>query len=615
MRFFVRLSVLSVALLIMPDMACFAACSGEYRFGDHLIRIFPYILEAENSYTETVRACQFEVIRDGKRMYHQIGKGFELRALYEMPDGEQRVLPPGTDMTGDGTPELVMAERENANADPVLHIYEMGDCFRHIVSFYDTPGGYFTDADSDGIFEIVLPSQGDASPRILEYEPTTDTYRPFKQFSPEKTTKPLEPLPSQAADAQSQNARAYNAYQFECNDWVACDDGICTRPSSDNHDDSGYIEVYRNKKGRLNLATIMISGTWISFADTTLDEDGGWVEQCNAGARILMIPRSESKNPPASSQKTQDDSNAEYRFGDYLVRIFKRNDSTYLEISQRGKHVYFQKGTDLGATEFEVQDACYETRIGEKICLSPCSDINNDGIPELIIAEHELGGARLFTNIHIFQLGSCFRYLASFYPNDGEFWFEDIDNNGILEVLEDNGLLNRIWGFSSKDFPPFIYRYNPAAGEYQLAKDLMRSWVSSDQELDEVISEHDTFTPENLGWWDEERNLPAYVVNSEQAAHADKAYEFACNATVYCDRSGCEYSATRYKTDNEILILTKPDEPASLAAIVTDEAEAKFYEIIRERREVMRLACDPGTSVWIIHQYDRYAATAIHAND
>ncbi len=605
MKTVVQGSLFCLAWLVLPTIACFANCSGEYQFGDLRLRIFPYVLEAEYSYTEGVRACQFDVIRDGKRMYHQIGKGFEIRALYETPDGKLRDLPPGTDMTGDGTPELVIAERESADAAPVLHIYEMGACFRHIVSFYDTPGGYFTDADHDGIFEIVLPSQGAAPPRILEYEPTTDTYRPFKQFSPDKATKPLEPLPFQAADDQPQNARAYNAYQFECNDSVACDDEICMRPSSNYYyDDSGYIEVYRNKKGRLNLATIMISGTWISFTDTILAEDGGWVKQCNAGARILMIPRSEPDIQPASphdaDQNADSEIAGEYRFGDYLVRIFKHTDyySAYLEIYQRGKHVYFQKSSG-----FEVQEACYEARFGEQICMPPGSDINQDGIPELIVTEFYEGNP----NIHVFQIGACFRYISSFYLSKGHEWFADLDNDGSLEVLVEDGFLNQHWDREySKDFPPFIYRYNPVTGEYQLAKDLMRSWVSSDQELDEAVSEHDTYTPEGMSWWDEERNLPASVVNSEQAAHVDKAYEFACNATVSCDRSGCESSATRYKTDNEILILTKPDEPASLAAIVTDETDTTFYEIIRERREVMRLACDPETSVWIIHQYDRY---------
>lgn len=103
-------------------------------------------------------------------------------------NGELYPLPLGSDLTGDGIPDVALLEAEPYNRDVICYmtLFEIGECFRQIATFSDC--GDLEDVDGDGLFEVNLRDDafsfwendwgnGPTPPTvILRYDPPQDKY-------------------------------------------------------------------------------------------------------------------------------------------------------------------------------------------------------------------------------------------------------------------------------------------------------------------------------------------------------------------------------------------------------------------------------------------------------
>lgn len=96
----------------------------EQSFGDYVVRI--YDRDGEES--------SFEILRKGVRVYAAHGYRFGVGSVYE-DDKDDSLIRMGTDITGDGKPNLVVNEwTGGSHSDFIFHIFEIGENFRHIQS-------------------------------------------------------------------------------------------------------------------------------------------------------------------------------------------------------------------------------------------------------------------------------------------------------------------------------------------------------------------------------------------------------------------------------------------------------------------------------------------------
>lgn len=98
----------------------------------------------------------FEVLKDGKRIYMQKAAGtgdkFFIGTMYQ-EDPDAALVKMGTDITGDGQPDLVVSEWSGyANCCLTLHIFELAPSFRELASidaqFGDTGPHFIPDKTS-----------------------------------------------------------------------------------------------------------------------------------------------------------------------------------------------------------------------------------------------------------------------------------------------------------------------------------------------------------------------------------------------------------------------------------------------------------------------------------
>jgi hypothetical protein len=75
---------------------------------------------------------------------------------FSIGDGEgEQSVPVGKDITGDGVPDLVVAEyMGGAHGDTTYRVFELSDRFRLLCSI-ETAGGHFEDLNGDGKYEFV----------------------------------------------------------------------------------------------------------------------------------------------------------------------------------------------------------------------------------------------------------------------------------------------------------------------------------------------------------------------------------------------------------------------------------------------------------------------------
>jgi hypothetical protein len=192
---------------------------------------------------------------------------------------------------------------------------------------------------------------------------------------------------------------------------------------------------------------------------------------------------------------------------DYVARI---------TIRKNGKVVYDDSG--LIGDHYLIDGQCIENTYvyTSRGCIPLVGqDINNDGIPEFVLGEWT-GGAHCCYTYKIFSLGNEFKKIAELDSGDEVFIFQDIDNDGSLEII------GRDWEIA--DFnpcgpsPKIILKY--IKGNYVLAMDLMKSHIS---DYDKWLKENGKKGCNELS---EYYNKPSYAVDLIYTGNADKAWAF-----------------------------------------------------------------------------------------
>jgi hypothetical protein len=160
----------------------------------------------------TLRASQrgkeldglFEVVRDGQVIFSMAGHRFSIFEQ-EGEDATNLVAAAGTDLTGEGQPDVVVMEYSGgAHCCSTFHIFQLGNSFRQVDSINGEHGDIqFKDLDGDGIPEIVLQDwtyayeftcfAGSPAPElILRYEGGHYQVAPDLMRAPRPTDEELE---------------------------------------------------------------------------------------------------------------------------------------------------------------------------------------------------------------------------------------------------------------------------------------------------------------------------------------------------------------------------------------------------------------------------------------
>jgi len=107
-----------------PDFASFEPVGplrDEQHFGEYTVR------------TYELNEGSFEILKNGVRVYADSGHRFEIGSIYEEEQPYGHAGTGGTDITGDGQPNLVVSEwTGGAHCCFLFHVFEIGSRFRHI---------------------------------------------------------------------------------------------------------------------------------------------------------------------------------------------------------------------------------------------------------------------------------------------------------------------------------------------------------------------------------------------------------------------------------------------------------------------------------------------------
>lgn len=112
---------------------------------------------------------------------------------------------------------------------------------------------------------------------------------------------------------------------------------------------------------------------------------------------------------------------------------------------------------------------------------SPGTDINCDGIPDVIVSYFS-GGAHCCSDYAVFSLGKELRLIGVLRGEHSEFDFKDLDQDGKYEAIGRDWTF-AYWGtsFAGSPAPEVILRWKN--GRYRLADDLMRRKYDRDEVL------------------------------------------------------------------------------------------------------------------------------------
>ncbi len=160
------------------------------------------------------------------------------------------------------------------------------------------------------------------------------------------------------------------------------------------------------------------------------------------------------------------------QIGDYQIDIsmtgqwdcvrldIKKSGILVYHTSEIGTHFYFGSEWDEGG--------------------NPLIQITPDESPKLVISEWS-GGAQCCFVLHIFELGTDFRKIASIDGGNFQPFFEDLDGDGVLELrIDDDFLAYRFSSFADTASADVVLEY--IDGQYHVASKFMQT-PAPDQDL------------------------------------------------------------------------------------------------------------------------------------
>ncbi len=122
----------------------------EQSFGDYVVRIY--------SMNDYLSDGSYEILRKGVRVHAAHGCRFRIGSIDE-EDESNNLITIGSDITGDGRPNLVVSEwTGGAHCCFMVHLFEIGNRFRHIETINEGHGGctHFENLDNDPALEFLM---------------------------------------------------------------------------------------------------------------------------------------------------------------------------------------------------------------------------------------------------------------------------------------------------------------------------------------------------------------------------------------------------------------------------------------------------------------------------
>jgi hypothetical protein len=173
------------------------------------------------------------------------------------------------------------------------------------------------------------------------------------------------------------------------------------------------------------------------------------------------------------------------------VKIIKTNDTSYrlyhcmwektgyFEIYRKDRKIYSEWIKDVEFGIYDLNDPLSEC---SQVPL-PGTDINGDGIPEMVMRHHT--GQGQFTDRYsypIYSIGKRVRKLVTLEGMHSPMQFKDLDGDGLYEVTGDDWVLAYFFGdFLSSPHPNIILKWQK--GSYRLAFKLMKKPPPAHEEL------------------------------------------------------------------------------------------------------------------------------------
>jgi len=120
----------------------------QQRFGDYIVRIHRDMVNGNGS---------LEISKAGRRVYARTGHRFGIGSIYE-DEKKESLISIGTDITGDGQPNLVVSEwTGGAHCCCQFYVFEIGEAFRFlgVIDAGHGDGSDFADLDGDANLEFV----------------------------------------------------------------------------------------------------------------------------------------------------------------------------------------------------------------------------------------------------------------------------------------------------------------------------------------------------------------------------------------------------------------------------------------------------------------------------
>jgi hypothetical protein len=211
----------------------------------------------------------------------------------------------------------------------------------------------------------------------------------------------------------------------------------------------------------------------------------------------------------------------EVKFRDYTLRIYQglEDKESSFEILQDGRRLYAKEGHT-----FKVEEPFGES---DQKPFPMGMEITGDGQPNLIVEEYT-GGAHCCFKYHVFEIGKRFRPIAVIYGGDSGIVFEDVNQDGKLEVvLTDWTYAYQFTCFAGSPAVGVVLRYKDDG--YFVALDLMKKPAPTDDELKKkAVEVRAVYEKEkaNPVVWGSPADLWAEMLELIYTGHETLAYKF-----------------------------------------------------------------------------------------
>jgi hypothetical protein len=156
------------------------------------------------------------------------------------------------------------------------------------------------------------------------------------------------------------------------------------------------------------------------------------------------------------------------------------NYGSEISIEQNGNQVW-EKIYDEDFSGFYVNEVGDSIKNADDLKNKAIKDINNDGIPELVIKGYS-GGAHCCSHLYIVELNNPISILLDLETGDWGTQFEDLNNDGVYEISTKEDVFT-YWhtSFAASPAPDVVLSFRD--GKYKADPKYMRKSAPTDAEI------------------------------------------------------------------------------------------------------------------------------------